>query len=499
MGYSFIAPSFFFCSKKIAFFTQQIAVRTMLRHILTFTLMAALVFCPALPLRMAKANIFTFDLADEMKMGREMAMFIQSSFPLIEDPEVKLYIKEMVDGIVAVLPPQPYPFHTYVIYEPSLNAFASPGGYVFVHSGLIQSLETESQLAGVLAHEIAHVTQRHIASRIQRGQLITIATLLASVAGIALASSGNAGPDAIIAGAGAAGAAAMLSYSRADESDADNFGIQYMQKAGYNPKGLMGAFSVMQRNQWGRGVPQYLSTHPDLQARISSMSSRLQSLPEEITNRKDDNVRFFRVQSLVWGHYGDIRQAPQFFASKSDSDPYKHMGLGIIASRQNNIAAASASFQKALQLAPNDPLIIRETGIFEFEKGNLAAAHAHLTTALAKNPKDYMASFFLARVLDEQGAFLEAQKYYQEVLRYVPEDAEVLTFYGNSLGKNGKQFEGFITLAYAAVYVNDEDKTETWLNKAKPLAKNPEQIAALEKFQKIYKERKEQWRKAEYN
>ncbi len=458
MGYSFIN-----LAVKSRVSTCQAAIAKTFRHALTFTLMALLAISPALPLRMAQAEIFSFDLADEMKMGREMAMFIQSSFPLIEDPEVKLYIKELVDDIVAELPPQPYPFHTYVIYDPSLNAFASPGGYVFVHSGLIQSLETESQLAGVLAHEIAHVTQRHIASRLQRGQLITIATLLASVAGLAL-SRGEVGPDAIIAGAGAAGASAMLSYSRGDESDADNFGIQYMQKAGYNPKGLLGAFTVMQRNLWGRGVPQYLSTHPDLQARISAMSSRLQSMPASIVERKDDNTRFFRVQSLVWGYYGDTRQAPQFFATKPDTDPYKHMGLGIVASRQNNITEAAAEFQKALELAPNDPLIIRETGIFEFQKGNLAAAHTHLTTALAKNPKDYMASFFLARVLDEQGAFQEAQNYYKEVLRYVPEDAEVLTFYGNSLGKNGKQFEGFLTLAYADLYVIDAGKTEKWLN-----------------------------------
>ncbi len=497
MGYPFIKQQSFFARALYALGVSAVPhwVKNT-KVFFVFGLSLALIFAPVYSVRQAGAAIFTFDLADEMKMGREMAMFIQSSFPLIEDPEIKLYVKNLVDSVVATLPPQPYPFHTYVIYDPSLNAFASPGGYVFVHSGLIQSLETESQLVGVLAHEIAHVTQRHIASRIQRGQLITIATLLASVAGLALGSGTNA-PEAIIAGAGAAGATAMLSYSRADESDADNFGIQYMQKAGYNPKGLMGAFSVMQRNQWGRGIPQYLSTHPDLQARISSMSSRLQSLPADITGRQDDNTRFFRVQSLVWGHFGDVRQAPQFFAAKPDTDPYKHMGLGIVASRQNNITAAASFFRKALELAPQDSLIIREAGIFEFEKGDLATSQAHLMAALAKNPKDYMASFYLGRVSDEQGKYVEAQNYYKEVLRYVPEDAEVLTFYGNSLGKNGKHFEGFLQLAYASLYVNDQRKTENLLEKVKPLAKTPEQVAELEKFQKLYKERKEQWRKAE--
>ena len=142
---------------------------------------AALLVCPV-PSRAALFGEFT--LKDEMEMGREFDALVRSSMPLVEDPEVRNYVQDIVNRIVGTLPPQPYKFRTSVLLEPSLNAFATPGGFVFVHTGLIQNLNHESELAGVLAHEIAHVTQRHIAKRMERGQVVSLATLAAAVAGL---------------------------------------------------------------------------------------------------------------------------------------------------------------------------------------------------------------------------------------------------------------------------------------------------------------------------
>ena len=133
-----------------------------------------------------------FGLADEMKVGREFEALVKSSMPLVEDPEVKLYVQSVVDRIVATLPPQPYKFQTNVMLHSSLNAFAVPGGFVFVHTGLLQNLKHESELAGVLSHEIAHVTQRHIAHRIERGSVISLASIAGMLLG-AFAGGGNVG------------------------------------------------------------------------------------------------------------------------------------------------------------------------------------------------------------------------------------------------------------------------------------------------------------------
>ena len=441
----------------------------------------------------ARAALFgEFGLADEMKVGREFEALVKSSMPLVEDPEIKLYVQSVVDRIVATLPPQPYKFQTSVMLHNSLNAFAVPGGFVFVHTGLIQNLKHESELAGVLSHEIAHVTQRHIAHRIERGTAIS----LASIAGMLLGAlaGGNVGQAAIAASA-AAGPAAMLSYSRADEDDADQFGIRYLVNAGYNPLGLSGAFSRIQELSYGRGAdyPEYLSTHPDLTARLTTMASRVQSMPADVRHRPDGDARFCRVQALIWAKYGDIQHAGQVFAARDPDDAMTLMGLGILAARQNRVKDAEASFRRALELAPRDSLVLREAGIFHYNMSDIQVARAQLEQCLQINPDDAMGQFFYARLLDDEGDSHGAQAAYRRVLRYVPEDAEVHTYYGRSLGKSRQEFWGYLHLAYAAVYSNDERRAKSWLDKAKSGARTDEEQAGLKKCIEVYTSRQKLW------
>lgn len=434
-----------------------------------------------------------FGLADEMKMGREFEALVKSSMPLVEDPEIKLYVQSVVDRIVATLPPQPYGFQTNIMLHSSLNAFAAPGGFVFVHTGLLQNLEHESELAGVLSHEIAHVTQRHIAHRIERGQAISLASLAGAILGV-LAGGGKSGGAAVAASA-AAGQAAMLSYSRADESDADQFGIRYLVDAGYNPRGLSGAFAKIQELSYGRGAnfPEYLSTHPDLTARLSTMASRIQTMPADVRERPENDARFRRVQTLIWAQYGDPQHAAQVFASRDQNDPMTPMGMGILAARQNRVKDAEASFGRALELAPRDSLVLREAGIFHYNMGDIKVARKQLEQALAINPEDYMGLFFYARLLDDEGDNKAAQAAYRKVLRYVPEDAEVHTYYGRSLGNSRQEFLGYLHLAYAAVYANDERKAKTWQDKARSSARTSGDRAELEKFNELYTTRQKLW------
>lgn len=441
----------------------------------------------------ARAALFgEFGLADEMKVGREFEALVKSSMPLVEDPEIKLYVQSVVDRIVAKLPPQPYSFQTNVMLHSSLNAFAVPGGFVFVHTGLIQNLKHESELAGVLSHEIAHVTQRHIAHRIERGTAIS----LASIAGMLLgAFAGGSVGQAAIAASAAAGPAAMLSYSRADEDDADQFGIRYLVDAGYNPLGLSGAFSRIQELSYGRGAdyPEYLSTHPDLTARLTTMAARVQSMSAELRNRQEDDSRFRRVQALVWAKFGDIQHAAQVFAARDPKDPLTHMGLGILAARQNRVKDAEASFKRALELAPRDSLVLREAGIFHYNMSDIRMARAQLEQCLNINPDDAMGQFFYARLLDDEGDSQGAQAAYRKVLSYVPEDAEVHTYYGRSLGKSRQEFLGYLHLAYAAVYSNDQRRAKSWLDKAQSAARNAGDQAELKKFTEVYTSRQKLW------
>ena len=154
------------------------------------------------------------------------------------------------------------------------------------------------------------MTQRHVASRLERAQYLSVGSLLLAIAGVAV---GGPAGGAVAVGALGAGQSAMLNYSRLDENEADQIGLQYLTKAGYPPSGLVGGFKIMRQKSWmaGASVPAYLSTHPDIGDRINGIQARLSSFPAAIRNRSFDNRRFKRVQTVLWGRYGDSQAALQ--------------------------------------------------------------------------------------------------------------------------------------------------------------------------------------------
>ena len=429
-------------------------------------------------------------IKDEKEMGHKFDVMVRSNMGVVEDPEVSLYVNQIVDRLVKTLPPQPFNFKAAVILHNALNAFAVPGGYVYVFTGLIMNLEKEEDLAGVLAHELAHVTQHHVASRLERAQFVTLGSLLLAIAGVAV---GGSSGGAIAVGALGAGQSAMLNYSRIDETEADQIGLQYLVAAGYPPQGMVDGFKVLRQKSWmsGTNVPTYLSTHPAIGDRINGLQARIQGMGKSVQGRTQDNKRFTRVKTLLWARYGDEQAAQQRFSGK---DGLSCMGRGIVLARINRVNEANKAFDEALAASPNDPLVLREAGAFHYRKGDMSRADGLLRQAMRLDPRDYMASFFYARMLDETGRQAQAAQYYKDVLRYVPEDAEVHEAYARSLGKTGDSAGAYIHMAYSALYSNNKKQAERYFNQAKALSgkANPREFQKLEA---AYKERKEIWDK----
>jgi predicted Zn-dependent protease len=188
---------------------------------------------------------------DEEELSREFLKVVLKQFQLIKDPMIVDYVNDVGQKVVAVLPPQPFTYHFYVIKEDSYNAFASPAGHIFINSGLIAAMEKEEELAGVIAHEIAHVSLRHISKKIERSKKIGMATLAGVVAGVLLGSGGAAeAANAVTVGTLAAGQSVALAYSRDDESEADQIGLEYLNRAGYSSQGLLAVLNKMRSRQW---------------------------------------------------------------------------------------------------------------------------------------------------------------------------------------------------------------------------------------------------------
>ena len=468
--------------------------QSVLQKILSLALVCALSLSHCvLPVRALAWGEFT--LKDEKELGEKFNVLIRSRMPLVQDPEIVDYVTGIVNRIARTMPPQPFPFTVSVIQHNAINAFACPGGYVFVHTGLLLAMKNESEVAGVIAHEMAHITQRHIAGRIENSQLVGVLSILGALAGAFLG--GQAGPAAM-AGSLAAGQAAMLSYSRADEREADQVGMNYLTQAGYPPQGMVGAFEVLSRKQWlmGGDIPSYLSTHPGLGERVKDMGVRVARMSAAQQDKKDDNARFLRVQALVRARYSDPQPAAQAFATqmKGPNRCVALMGQGILASRQNRINDASASFAEALTCAPGDELIVREAGRFHYTKGDRVKGAALLEKAVSMNRNDTFALFYYARNLADSGKSAEAIEYARQVQRRVPDDSEVQELLARLYGETGQMFQANLHMAYSGLYENKENKVKQFMDKAKALAKTPDEKNAMERFEKQYKERKQFWK-----
>lgn len=464
------------------------------RALVLFTLCAALALGP-LSVK-AAAQIFSdFGLSEEKEMGRQFAVLIKSRMPIIEDPEVKDYVRSILDRLLAAIPPQPFEFEVNVILDNAINAFAVPGGYLFVHTGLILAMENESEVAGVMGHELAHATQRHIASRIKKMKIFSMLSLLGALGGMFMGNSRDGG-GALLAGSVAMGQTAMLNYSRIDENEADQVGMGYVVAAGYKPAGIVQAFETIRKAYWANSadIPTYLSTHPDIQSRIKELGHRISLLPATVRNRKDDNTTFYRVQTLLRGRYADPTEGLRFF-EKNTTIPkaLNIMGKGMILARVNKVRDARAAFDQALKLAPTDPLIKREAAIFHYQKDDYRIALDLLKQVARQTPSDYYARFFLALCYLEDRQPNQAFKLFDDVLRYVPEDSEVYQYYGRALGEQGQLFKGYLYLAYSELYANNPKRANFWLDKAKKLAATQDDSKALEKFNQKFKERAAFW------
>ena len=222
----------------------------------------------------------------EEQIGREIATQIRNSHQIIDDLEVNEYIQNLGYSLVANSDDAYQNFHFFLINSKQINAFATPGGVVAVYSGLFLTTDTESELASVLGHEIAHVTQRHLARSFEKSSQLNLPILAGMVAGILLGAATGSGEAGAVAALGlsAAGQQAQINYTRANEKEADRVGMQYLSRSGYDPTGMPGFFQKLERkNRYiGKDYPEFLRTHPITINRIAEATQRAEQYKSQM-------------------------------------------------------------------------------------------------------------------------------------------------------------------------------------------------------------------------
>ncbi len=310
-------------------------------------------------------------------MAREFMEMVEQQMTLIHDPMALDLISTIGRRIVGQLPPQPFDYTFHIVDSDQFNAFAGPGANIFVNRGLITALDDSDELAGILGHECAHAACRHISQMLDRSKLVSIGTLAGVLAGVLVgAAGGGDAAQAVVLGSMATGQTSMLAYSRENEEEADQKGVQYIRDASFSPRGLLTGLEKIRASDWygSEAIPAYLKTHPGSKERILYLEAWLQDHANEaVTNNGIDPFRFKMVKYRLAGLYGPVEATEALLSKMVKKDPEDaalHYGLALVLVRKSLLDQALTHLGKALTLRLFDPFILIEMGRVHLLKGS---------------------------------------------------------------------------------------------------------------------------------
>ncbi len=433
-------------------------------------------------------------IKEEEDLSRQMMTAIYKYYDVIDDPVVVDYVNDIGNRILATLPQQPFRYQFHVIRDDVYNAFATPGGHIFVYTGLIDAMEEEEELAGILGHEIAHVYCRHISQKIERQKKMGWASLAGLAAGILLGVGGaGEAAQAVTMGSQAATQSAELAYGRDDEMQADQFGVKFISGAGYNAEGLLKILKKIRSKTWfgSDQIPTYLKTHPAVEDRIAFIGSWVESYnatAKPIPPVNEDN--FIRVHTRVETRYGDeetILSRLESDVVRNPADPLTHYRYGLILARAGKRSEAIKQMRVALTKRAFDPYILKDLGWIYFLDGQFPQALKTLKSAHSMIPKDPECAFYLGRTQMELGNLPEAVDNFRKLTVHYPRFTPAYYYLGQSLGQQQELGEAHyylgvyylrkreyknavVQLQQALKHMEDADKrkqVEGWLAKMK--------------------------------
>ncbi len=408
---------------------------------------------------------------DEAQIGRAIMRDIRASGQLVEDPLVNEYINEIGSRVAAQTNDDGIDFTFFVIEDARINAFALPGGYIGIHTGLLEATRSEDELAGVLAHEVAHVTQRHLARAIHassRQSILSTAIML----GAMIAGAAGGGTDVMQAGmAVAQGTAAQqqINFTRANEHEADRVGIAALADAGFDPYGMASFFDVMSRQDTrapDERMPAFLRTHPVTASRVAEARDRARAFP---LIRSDDSISY---------SISKVRLSVQKFATPAEAvayferRPYQNQNEF---ERYGRLLAymRDESYFKALDIIENlmerNPKVIA----YHIALGNLQAALQRNDDALNTFeeavklfPRNVPVVIAYAERLLEQGQAEKAHDILLDLLNNVPPTPDQIRLIARAASEAGENAESFYYLSEYRLMIGDLIGGITYLQQA---------------------------------
>ncbi|MBU2875309.1 M48 family metalloprotease [Marinobacter salexigens] len=363
----------------------------------------------------------------ESDIGQQVMVSIRRSAPRITDPLVYDYLSAIIYRLVPSAPLENRDITLTLIDSPTLNAFAVPGGIVGINGGLFLNAATEQQFASVLAHELAHLSQRHFARRLEQQENSAPLTLAGMIAGIVLSAVTQSDIGiAAIAGTQALAIQNMLAYSRSHEQEADRVGLDILATAGMDPRGMPEMFEIMMRQNrlQGNNLPEYLSTHPLTQSRVADTRNRAEQYPEKTIR---DGQEYHLIRSRLQVHYAASPEIAvdifEGYLNKPDAQSNEAIRYGLAFAYLNNKQLEQATDIISELLASNPGRITLQVTLAEIriQQNKLDDARSILKDALSRNPGNYPITSTLADVEIAAGNGTQAAEYLNQLTRRMPQ------------------------------------------------------------------------------
>ncbi|MEH6628115.1 MAG: M48 family metalloprotease [Motiliproteus sp.] len=402
------------------------------------------------------ASSGSISLEEEYRLGQAWVRVLRAQSPQLNDPLVYSYVENLIYRLSTYSNLPDRRLTLAILSNPTLNAFAVPGGIVGVHAGLFRYAKTEGQFASVLAHELSHLSQRHYASSVEQQKKslpLQIATIFGSIL-LASAGGGDSATAAIVSGQ-AALQQQQLAFSRLHEREADNIGMEVLVNAGYNPLSMPDMFAEMQKAArfLGRRMPEFLLSHPVTESRIADSQSRAMQLPLE---GRRDSLDYQLMRARVAAKLSkDTNTNYKLLKEQLVRNPEKpqHYAFALAAINHNRFLEAQDSVSYLREVAPDklDYKLLQAELWLAQEQGE--KAESYLSELLEIYPDNHPLSVFYIDSLRLQQKNQQAVERLKQHLRLYPNDTnlwyELAETYGladNILGVHQARAQYFLLI-----------------------------------------------------
>jgi predicted Zn-dependent protease len=376
------------------------------------------------------------------ELGKQFLKEARKQYQFVKDQDVTDAVNAVGRRLVTAAGGDPAAFHFFVVREIEPNAFAIPGGYIFVFDGLLDKLDSEDELAGVLAHETGHVMHNHFFkddAKISALSLATIAAILLS-----------RGSGAAASIAMATNISAQLHFSRENEEEADASGMQYLKRAGYDPKGMLNFFQTLLTYERINGVevPAYLETHPALEDRIHLVELRMARPVDHVLPSPRKVIDWGRVETIIRAKSQAWQDPAQLFPERkvgAAPDERYHYLAGLAYLTRDRVVEAITEYQAALAASPANPVYHADLAMAYLKGQDIERAKAEALQSLerSKPGAEIPDAFLVLGMIDEHaGRLEEAVHRYEAVIQRDPDQAFAHYHLGQVYFQTGNPLEG---------------------------------------------------------